>query len=153
MKVYTFYIRLGLTSHVFPLLWNLWNLRLALSLPDCSLLGLLETCLAHTHPNSGPTTWGKLCAALEGSFCAAPSSEAPCPPNPAVPAGLNSVCFLCPETLLLSAWAHIHVLGWMWDTPNVLSFAERQYSALVAVQCLQLVFYTICVAFICCSQQ
>lgn len=54
----------------------------------------------------GQVPEGNFYAVLEGFFSAAPFSKAPCPSNPAGLAGLNfDLCFLCPETLLFSAWA------------------------------------------------
>lgn len=71
-----------------------------------SLQGLLEPCPAHTHLNSGSSTWEKFLRNFGGLLLCIPSSKGPCPSNPAVLVGLNSeFCFLCPETLLPSAGA------------------------------------------------
>lgn len=105
MKVYTFHIKLGLTSYVFPLLCNLWNLCSALSLPDTVLcyvswsLGLLIHILIVSRAPKG-----NFYAILEGCFLAPPTSMGPCAPNPAMLVDLNSDVSSA-QRLLFSAWA------------------------------------------------
>lgn len=114
----------------------------------CSLLRLLESWPAHTYLNSRSSTQGKFLCNFGGLLPCTSHLYGTLRSKPSYVSRPKLWCFLCAEIAVLCLGS----VSLCWDECEAglmcFPFLKGNKPAFVAVQCLQLLFYTICLAFI-----